>query len=136
MAAVALALGLSAGPLAHLRAALGRYPSEVGLLEDPALAARLAALLGPRELERLRADWSTEVPITEEGGVLHAGGCQAHNCGAVAYELFVDLKADNINLFTFREEKMFAHQEKGPIALTGRMARDFAAVRSNFGIDD
>jgi len=103
--------------LSTLRKSAGKYPYEVKLLENSELRTRLTKLLGG-EWPDMKANWNVEIPIEIEGPVFKASACQAHNCAANNYVMFVDLDNDNINVYHIEEDKgAKTYFEKGRIAL-------------------
>jgi hypothetical protein len=103
--------------LLTLRKSAGKYPYEVKLLENSELRTRLTKLLGG-EWPDMKANWNVEIPIEIEGPVFKASACQAHNCAANNYVMFVDLDNDNINVYHIEEDKgAETYFEKGRIAL-------------------
>ena len=95
---------------------LGKYPTQVGLFENEILASRLKRI-NRLDYDALVANWNTETPITIEDQIIHASGCKAHNCPSSGYELFIDLKNDNINLYHFRANTLRVYTEKDWITL-------------------
>ena len=74
----------------------GKYPSEL-FRREPGLKTRIRALLGANYrifFDRLQ----TEVPIENDGGVLIARGCMAHECTVEESILAIDLEADMIHV--------------------------------------
>jgi hypothetical protein len=106
-----------AGIVPTLKKSAGKYPYEVKLLENPELKARLTKLLGSNWPD-MKANWNVETPIEIDGNIFKASACQAHNCGANNYVMFVDLGSDNINVYHIEEDKgAKTYFEKGKIAL-------------------
>jgi len=105
------------GLVSTLKRSAGKYPYEVKLLENADLRSRLGKLLGG-EWADMKANWNVEIPIEIEGPIFRASACQAHNCAANNYVMFVDLDNDNINVYHIEEEKgTKTYFEKGKIAL-------------------
>jgi len=74
----------------------GKYPSAL-FKGAPALRTRLRALLGANYklfFDRLQ----TEMPIENDGGVLIARGCMAHECTIEESILAIDLNADKLHV--------------------------------------
>ena len=120
-----------ARPLDALKPQVSKLGADSGILKAPPLADRLQKLMGTSAYQAMLKTWQTETPLKEEGGILHASGCQAHNCGDTGYELFVDPAGDNVNVYAFSKKAMKKYEEKGPIALPPGMAADFKATVSN-----
>jgi hypothetical protein len=107
----------SPGVISTLKKAAGKYPYEIKLLENAELKARLSKLLG-RDWPDMKSNWNVETPMEIENGTLMASACQAHNCAANRYVMFVDLNSDNINVFHIEEDKgTKTYFEKGKIEL-------------------
>ena len=111
----------------------GKYARQEKLFENEVLASRL------KGLDRFNYDiflkmWNTETPIILENGILHMSGCKAHDCPSSAYDFFVDLENDNINIFHFRSNMLKVYQEKGWIDLPEGFAREMEIKKNNAGI--
>ena len=105
------------GIISTLKKSAGKYPYEIKLLENAELKARLTKLLGS-DWPDMKANWNVEIPIEIEGSIFRASACQAHNCGANNYVMFVDLDSDNINVYHVEEDKgTKTYFEKGKITL-------------------
>ena len=104
-----------------LRKMKGKYPVNVKLLEMPELSARLKKLLGG-EFAKMKKYWNVESPIEIEDDILMTTGCEAHNCGANRYDLVVDLKNDNINVFHEEDSGTKHFFENGEIKLPKKFA--------------
>jgi hypothetical protein len=106
-----------AGIVPTLKKSAGKYPYEVKLLENPELKSRLTKLLGS-DWPDMKANWNVETPIEIDGSIFKASACQAHNCAANNYVMFVDLGNDNINVYHIEENKgTKTYFEKEKIAL-------------------
>ena len=113
----------------------GKYAGQEKLFEQEVLAARL------KNLERFNYEamlqrWNTETPIVIEGGILHMSGCKAHDCPSSAYDFFLDLENDNINIYNFRENMLRVYDEKGWIELPPGFAREMEIKKSNAKIGE
>lgn len=115
--------------LAGLKEYNGQYPTDVHLLDNPALSARLKRLLGA-DYADFRKYWQTETPVVLEDDVLSATGCEEHNCGANQYILQVDLQNDNINVYHVGNN-LKSYQEKGPVTLPPGLAKEFQILQQN-----
>jgi hypothetical protein len=82
----------SASPsvITTLKKSAGKYPYEIKLLENAEIKTRLTKLLGA-DFADMKANWNVETPMEIESGILMASACQAHNCAANGYVMFVDL---------------------------------------------
>ncbi len=95
---------------------IGKYPTQEKIFDNKYLAKRL------KKIERFNfdnmvRDWNTENPISIENQIIHSSGCRAHSCPDSGYELFVDLKNDNINIYFFMGNTLRVYKEKGWIVL-------------------
>ena len=113
----------------------GKYAGREKLFENAVLAARL------KKLERFNYEamlqrWNTETPIVIEDGILHMSGCKAHDCPSSAYDFFLDLENDNINIYNFRENMLKIYQETGWIDLPPGFAQEMEVKKSNAKIGE
>jgi hypothetical protein len=86
----------SASGTSDLARYAGKYPSAL-FKGAPGLRTRLRALLGANYkmfFDRLQ----TEMPIENDGGVLIARGCMAHECTVEESILAIDLSADKLHV--------------------------------------
>ncbi len=95
---------------------VGKYPTQIKLFDNEFMINRL------KNLDRFNFDafilnWNTETPISIENQIIHASGCKAHDCPSNGYELFIDFKNDNINIFHFRGNTLKVYTEKDWIDL-------------------
>jgi hypothetical protein len=95
---------------------IGKYPTQEKIFHNKYLKKRL------RKIERFNfnnmvRDWNTETPISINNSIIHSSGCRAHNCPDSGYELFIDLKNDNINVYFFMGNTLRVYKEKGWITL-------------------
>lgn len=109
------------GVIDVLRKSKGKYPANIKLLDVPDLNARLKKLLGS-QFASMKKYWNVESPIEIDNDVVMTSGCEAHNCGANRYLLFVDLKKDNLNVFHQDDGKYYF--ENGAIKLPPKFASE------------
>lgn len=114
---------------------VGKYAGREKVFENEVLAARL------KKLERFNYEgllqrWNTETPIVIEDGILHMSGCKANDCPSGAYDFFLDLENDNINIFNFRENMLKIYEEKGWIELPPGFAEEMEIKKSNAKIGE
>lgn len=114
---------------------VGKYAGQEKLFENETLAARL------KGLDRFNYDamlqrWNTETPIVIEEGILHMSGCKQHDCPSSAYDFFLDLENDNINIYNFRSNMLRLYQEKGMIDLPPGFAEEMEIKKSNARIGE
>jgi hypothetical protein len=74
----------------------GKYPSEL-FRREPALKTRLRTLLGAN-YNSFFVRLQTEMPIENDGGVLIARGCMAHQCTIEEAILAIDLGNDTLHV--------------------------------------
>ena len=113
----------------------GKYAGQEELFENPVLAERLKNL-DRFNYEAMLQRWNTETPIVIEDGILHMSGCKAHDCPSSAYDFFLDVKNDNINIYNFRSNMMRLYQESGMIELPPGFAREMEIKKSNAKIGE
>lgn len=108
-----------------LKKAVGKYPSDIKLLEIAEINARLKRLLG-KDFADMKTNFNVEIPNELQGDIFKAEACQAHNCGSNRYMIFFDLKNDNINVFHVEDEVPKTFFEHGEIKLPTKFAADLA----------
>lgn len=116
-----------------LLAHVGKYARQEKLFEMGQLADRLKVLKG-LDYEVFLALWNTETPISIENNVVHMSGCKQNACAESAYDFFMDLVNDNINIFHFRSNTLKIYQEKGWIDLPPSYAKEIVAKKASAGI--
>jgi hypothetical protein len=104
-----------------LKKSVGKYPYEIKLMENPELKSRLKKLLG-KDYAAMDENFDVQAPLEVMNDVLMTTGCEAHNCGANQYLLFVDLKSDNINVFHITDDETKHYFEHGEIRLPKKFA--------------
>ena len=102
--------------LLFLEDLVGKYPSKDQIFKDKYFSARLKKIKG-LHYELMMQNWNDETSLTREESVLHSSGCMKGNCAGGAYELFIDLKQNNINIYYFNANSMRVYNEKGWIKL-------------------
>ena len=112
---------------------VGKYAGKERLFEMQPLAGRIKALKG-LDYDIFLALWNAETPISIENNVIHMSGCKQNACAESAYDFFVDLVNDNINIFHFRSNTLRIYQEKGWIDLPPGYAKEIVAKKSSAGI--
>ena len=113
--------------IALLKKSAGKYPYEIKLLDNAELTSRLKKLLG-KDFADMKSHWNVETPMEIENGVFRASGCEAHNCSSNNYIMFVDLKADNINIYHVVEDEGTRHYfESGEINLPKKFASELSS---------
>ncbi len=114
---------------------VGKYARQEKLFEMEPLAGRLKALNG-LDYDIFMALWNVETPISIENNVVHMSGCKQHACPESAYDFFMDLGNDNINIYHFRSNTLRIYSEKGRIDLPPGYAEEIDIKKSNAGIGD
>ena len=112
-----------------------KYAKQEKLFENKILANRL------KGLERFNYDkllyfWNTETPIVIIDNIAHMSGCKANDCPGNAYDFFIDLTNDNINIYHFRSNMLRLYQEKGMIDLPPVFAAEMEVKKSNARIGE
>lgn len=112
-----------------------KYVTREKLFENEVFAARL------KKLDRFNYDallqfWNTETPITVIDNIAHMSGCKQHDCPSNAYDFFIDLNSDNINIYHFRNNMLKLYQEKGMIELPEAFASEMEIKKSNARIGE
>ncbi|MGA9269208.1 MAG: hypothetical protein WBV45_01210 [Lutimonas sp.] len=113
----------------------GKYAGQEKLFENEVLAARL------KKLDRFNYDamlqrWNTETPIVIEEGILHMSGCKAHDCPSSAYDFFLDVENDKINIYNFRSNMLRIYKETDMIELPPGFATEMEIKKSNAKIGE
>ena len=120
-------------PLGFLVTYEGKYATQEKLFENEVLASRLKALKR-FNYQVLIQNYNTETSLVIKDNIVHMSGCKQHNCPSSAYDFFIDLDKDNINVFYFRNNMLRVYQEKGLIDLPPEFAKDLDTKKSNAGI--
>jgi len=112
-----------------------KYAKQEKLFENKILAKRL------KGLERFNYDkllyfWNTETPIVIIDNIAHMSGCKKNDCPSNAYDFFIDLTNDNINIYHFRSNMLRLYQEKGMIDLPPAFATEMEIKKSNAKIGE
>jgi hypothetical protein len=112
-----------------------KYAKQEKLFENEILANRL------KGLERFNYDkllyfWNTETPIVIIDNIAHMSGCKVDDCPSNAYDFFIDLTNDNINIYHFRSNMLRLYQEKGMIDLPQAFAAEMEIKKSNAKIGE
>ena len=113
----------------------GKYAGQEKLFENEVLAARLKKL-DRFNYEAMLQLWNTETPVVIEEGILHMSGCKQHDCPSSAYDFFLDIENDNINIYNFRSNMLRLYQEKGMIDLPPGFANEMEIKKSNAKIGE
>jgi hypothetical protein len=122
-------------PLGFLVTYEGKYATQEKLFENELLANRLKELKR-FNYEALLINYSTETPVSIVNNIVHMSGCKQHDCPSNAYDFFIDLYNDNINVYHFRSNMLRVYQEKGWIDLPPEFASEMETKKLNAGIGD
>ena len=124
---------LPIAPLAYLKEYSGKYATQENVLTNGVLSQRLQNL-ERFNYEALIQNYNTETKMVVIDNILHMSGCKQHNCPSNAYDFFIDLENDNINVFYFRSNMLRVYQEKGLIELPAAFAKELEIKKTNAGI--
>lgn len=121
---------IPAVPLGFLVTYEGKFATQEKLFEREELADRL------KKLERfnypvLLQNYNTETPVVIVDGVVHMSGCKKDDCPRSAYDFFIDLNNDNINVYHFRGNMLRIYHEKGWIDLPEVFADEIETKKTN-----
>lgn len=122
-------------PLGFLVTYEGKYAAKERLFENKTLANRLKKL-ERFNYEALLQNYHTETPIVILNNIVHMSGCKQHSCPSNAYDFFIDLDNDNVNVYHFRSNMLRVYQEKGWIDLPPEFATEMETKKTNAGIGD
>jgi biopolymer transport protein ExbD len=122
-------------PLGFLVTYNGKYAAQEKLFEHKVLADRLQQL-DRFNYEALLLNYNTETPVRIVDNIVHMSGCKQHDCPSNAYDFFIDLEQDNINVYHFRSNMLRIYQEKGWIDLPEEFASEMETKKLNAGIGD
>lgn len=120
-------------PLSYLSNYLGGYARQEKLFTVGVLAQRLQNL-ERFNYEALLQNYHTETALMIDEKIIHMSGCKQHSCPSNAYDFFIDLENDNINIYYFRNNMLRVYQEKGMIELPEAYAKEMEVKKSNAGI--
>ena len=112
-----------------------KYAKQEKLFENETVAKRLKGLKR-FNYDKLLYFWNTETPIVIIDNIAHMSGCKQHDCPSNAYDFFIDLTNDNINIYHFRSNMLRLYQEKGMIDLPPAFAKEMEIKKSNAKIGE
>lgn len=121
---------IPAVPLGFLVTYKDKYAAQEKLFEREELADRLKNL-ERFNYEALLKNYNTETSIVIADGIVHMSGCRAHDCPSSAYDFFIDLENDNINIYHFRGNMLRIYHEKGWIELPMAFADEMETKKAN-----
>ena len=107
--------------IALLKKSAGKYPSDIKLVENTEIKSRLQKLLG-KDWPDMKAKFNVEIPNEIEDNIFKGEACEAHNCGANRFIIFVDLGDGNINVFHIEDDRTKTYFESGEIKLPNKFA--------------
>ena len=120
-------------PLGFLVTYEDKYATQEKLFEKEELAKRLKSL-DRFNYDALLQNYNTETPIVIVDNIVHMSGCKAHSCPSNAYDFFIDLDNDNINVYYFRNNMLRVYQEKGWIDLPPVFNSEMDIKKENAGV--
>lgn len=112
MLCITLARADDAGDLAFLRGLLDKYPNDVNLWSNAALAPRLDALLGA-ELPVFVENMKVNNPLGESSGIIWSSGNKQHDGGANAALFLADVTGNRIEVYLLKDGKLRHFGESG-----------------------
>ena len=121
--------------LFFMRNLVDKYPTQVDLFRNEILLNRFKNM-DRFNTENLVANWNTETPLAIEDEIIHSSGCQDNDCPNNAFELFIDLKNDNINIYNFKGNMLRIYKEKELIDLPIGFKQELEIKKSNAKIGD
>ncbi|MCC7401882.1 MAG: hypothetical protein IT214_10410 [Chitinophagaceae bacterium] len=98
--------------LGYLKNYAGKYPYDVKLFDNPELTGRLKKLLGNR-YQFFKDTWDVETPIEIKNNIFKASACEAHNCDATNFIIFVDLSTNTLYAGIKEEGQIKKYAERG-----------------------
>lgn len=122
-------------PLSYIIDYKGKYAKQENLFGKGLLAQRLQKM-ERFNYEALLQNYQTETKITIINNIVHMSGCKQHSCPSNAYDFFIDLENDNINIYYFRNNMLRVYNEKGFIDLPQEFSEEMEIKKSNAGIGD
>lgn len=124
---------LPVAPLAYLKDYSGKYATQENVFTKGVLSQRLQNLQR-FNYKALIQNYNTETKMVIVDNILHMSGCKQHDCPSNAYDFYIDLENDNINVFYFRSNMLRVYQEKGLIELPSEFANELETKKANAGI--
>ena len=122
-------------PLGFLVTYEGKYATQERLFENELIANRLKNLKR-FNYDALLQNYNTETPVIIINNIVHMSGCKQHDCPSSAYDFFIDLDNDNVNVYHFRSNMLRIYQENGLIELPDEFTAEMETKKSNAGIGD
>jgi hypothetical protein len=96
----------------------------LGLLNEPAIKARMEKLLG-RSYEAFLASFETVTPVEKKGAFLFSSGCIIHGCGSAESAIAIDLDNNTIHAAIYDRSKRTGYfNERG--RKTPKVIKDWA----------
>ncbi len=108
----------------------GKYPSQENIFKNEVLSKRLSEL-DNFNFNKMVKNWNKETPISIKDQIIHSSGCKDNDCPSNGYELFIDLKNDNINVYYFRGNTLRVYTEKDWIELPKIFQDELEIKKSN-----
>ena len=95
----------------------GKTPTEINLLDNADLKARMQKLVGG-EYDNLVKNFNTVTPIGSENGIYKTTGGKAHEVPAYQTTIYYDANNDNLNVIISQNDKENTYVEKDTIKVT------------------
>lgn len=95
----------------------GKTPTEINLLDNADLKARMQKLVGG-EYDNLVKNFNTVTPIVSENGIYKTTGGKAHEVPAYQTTIYYDANNDNLNVVISQNDKAKTYVEKDTIKVT------------------
>jgi putative outer membrane protein len=95
----------------------GKTPTEINLLDNADLKARMQKLVGG-EYDNLVKNFNTVTPIVSENGIYKTTGGKAHEVPAYQTTIYYDANNDNLNVIISQNDKDKTYVEKDTIKVT------------------
>jgi hypothetical protein len=93
----------------------GKYPADVGLLEDARMVRRLKKLLGGSQYEFLRSMPKVEAPMQVADDIFTANVCQQHDCAQTNVIIVVNIPQNIVYAGIRRDTMLKTYAECGEI---------------------
>ena len=99
------------GGLKQVQGFAGKRVREIELWDAPDMKERFEKMLGDG-FPAFTEEWLVEGPITVDGDVLMAAGCEQNNCEKNQWVLIADVANDNMNLYNIKNGDTKIYKER------------------------
>lgn len=93
------------GEWASLQTAIGKYPSQSGVLENSVLVAPLKTLLGDK-FDAFKTNLQVESPLEQDGDILYLSGNKPHQGGSDAAYLLINPQSKALEVGLWQAGKL------------------------------